>query len=177
MSGMFGPDGHCAEDVGQWPDYVGHDAYGHIRESADLFCRLVDVAHEPVEQVKEHLVGDVAQIGDARGGRVGDQVHLPAGLRGPHEKGKYRTCDLEARRVLLHLEILAEHRKEAAEVCVAPVTARAFTLLNDRLDGAYRVIGVRYWPKLLPAEQLTSGLRSARAEEEVLLAHLLHQVA
>src|SRR5215468_12638204 len=38
-SWMFGPDGHRAEDVGQWPDYVVHDAYGHIRERADLLRR------------------------------------------------------------------------------------------------------------------------------------------
>src|SRR5262249_8184896 len=68
-------------------------------------------------------------------------------------------------------------RQEAAEVRVAPVTASPFTHLNDRLDGADRVIGARDWPKLLPAEQLASGLRSDRAEEQVLLTHLLRQVA
>ena len=114
---------------------------------------------------------------NARGGRVGYQIRFSAGFGGSHENRKHRTCDLEAWRVLPHLEILAEHREEAAEVRVAPVTARPFTLLNDRLDGAYRVIGVRDGPKLLPAEQLAPGLRSARAEEEVLLTHLLRQVA
>ena len=114
-----------------WSDTVVHDAYGHRRQSADLICRLVDVAHEPVDQVKQHLVADIAQIGNARGGRVGYQIHFCAGLRGSDEHGKYRTCDLKAGRVLRHLEILAQHREEAAEMRVAPVIARPFTLLDD----------------------------------------------
>src|SRR5215510_12177442 len=35
-SWMFGSNGHCGEDLGQWPDDVVHDAYGHRRESSDL---------------------------------------------------------------------------------------------------------------------------------------------
>src|SRR5262245_33871416 len=128
-SWMFGSNGHCGEDLGQWPDDVVHDAYGHRRESSDLIRRLVDAAHEPVEQEKEHLVGDVAQIGNACGDRIGYQIHLCASLGWPHEHGKYRAGDLEAGCVLHHLEIFAQHRQEAADVRVAPVTARTFTLL------------------------------------------------
>jgi hypothetical protein len=151
-AGMLGADRHGGQDVGEGFDDVEHHADADVGEGLDLILGLVDTAHEPVQQLQQHLISDVAEISDPRRGRIGDQVRILTRLRRTHQHGEHGPCDLQPRVGLLQRQVLLEHQEEAAEVGVPPFAARTLALLDDCLDGAGRGVAAGDGGELLPSE-------------------------
>jgi hypothetical protein len=94
---MFGPDRQGGEDLTQGLDHVEHHPDGDLREDPHLLVVLVDAAEEAIENLKEHLVGDIAEVGDGRAFEIADQIGGLAVLGGPHERRQHGSGKLHSR--------------------------------------------------------------------------------
>ena len=140
---MFGADRQGGEDITQWLDHVEHQPDGDLGEDLHLLVVLVHPAEEPVEKLEEHLVGDIAEVGDGRGLGIADQVGGLAVLGGPHECRQNGSGELHSRVRGAHREKLVEDAQEASEVGVTPISPRPLTLFDDGLDRLDHVVEAR----------------------------------
>ena len=97
-------------------------------------CSLVlaDVGEEADEDLQDQVVIDVEQVGDIGGHRVGDDDVEAHPVDRAHPGGDDRMGGLEGRIGGLDRLELLEDGEEPAVVRLAPVTAGAFALLDDR---------------------------------------------
>ena len=87
MARAVGSDGKGGEDLADAFDPIDHQADGYIGQRGSFGVGLVDAGEQPVQHLQQHLVHDVAQVGDPGREWIADEgatgVTLSRGARWP----------------------------------------------------------------------------------------------
>jgi hypothetical protein len=104
---MARPGGHPGERRTERSHHTGHQPERGLDQRAELLVGLVGVREESGEHLEQDLVAQVEQLGDAPGGRIGQQrlglrdVEGLAGERGNDRPGRLEVRVLFAQPVVL----------------------------------------------------------------------------
>ena len=164
------------DQVAERLDHLEHQVDARVGEHLELSVGLLGVREEALQERQQDLVGDVEQVHDLSGQRVGDQRDVDVALDRPDVDSDHRADRVEGPVGLAELLELVQDRHELAEVRVPPLPARPLALLQDLVDRPLRGRDVGHRDQFGPAEMLTRGLRPGRADEQPLLAELVRQV-